>query len=110
MLLLYRMERVGDSNDNMENFYSSTLIPVLTPECEMWTAIERDLPRIRAAEMTFPRSCVGVRRLEGYRTSDVCMAWWGMKDTLGVKCEVIECVEKNTFRWYGHALGMNENR
>lgn len=37
----------------------------------MWTASDRDSSRIKAAEITFPRSGVGVTRLEGYINSNV---------------------------------------
>lgn len=52
------------SNNNVKNFYASILLSVVTHECKVWTASEGVLSRIRAAEITFPRSGVGVRRRE----------------------------------------------
>lgn len=69
------------SNDNMKNFRERIFLLVLTDGCTMWTASEKDSSRIKAEEITFPRSDAGVSRVEGYSNSDV-YGMMSVKETL----------------------------
>ena len=81
----------------------SIVVPTLTYGSETWTLLEGNKSRVRAVEMSYLRGACGVSWRNRMTNEEV-------KELCGVDTDVIEKVERNTLRWFGHVERMESDR
>ena len=69
---------------------------------ETWTRNRAQQSRVCAVEMSYLRGACGVTRGEGECNESVYERCDMEHCAYGVKCGVLECVKKNTLRWFGY--------
>lgn len=82
--------------------YKTILRPVLTYGSETWTLTTRLKSKIQAAEMRVLRLIKGVTRRDRLSNDDI-------RNELNIE-SILEFVERNQLRWYGHVMRMEEER
>ena len=63
---------------------------------------------MQEVEMSFLRNACGVNRMDGESNDEVYERFDMASRGEGTKCGVVECVKRNTLRWFGHMERMNE--
>ncbi len=86
---------------------NSILLPTLTYGSETWTWNRAHQSRVHAIEMCYLRVACGVTRWEGESNESVNERCIMEACASGVKCGVVEQVQRNTLRQLGHILRMN---
>ncbi len=86
---------------------NSILLPTLTYGSETWTWNRAQQSRVHAVELSYQRGACGVTRWEGDSNESV-----NERCSMGacasvVKRGVVEWVQRNTLRWFGHVERMN---
>ena len=82
--------------------YKTYFVPILTYGSETWVMKERDKNKMRAVEMKFQRSRVGVTRMDRVRNERVREM---------VREEPLQNrIERSRLQWYGHVRRMQEER
>ena len=82
--------------------YSTILRPILTYGSESWSLTTKLKSRIGAAEMKVLRCIKGVTRRDRIRNKQI-------REELGID-DIIEIIEGNQLRWYGHVRRMSQER
>ncbi len=82
--------------------YNTMISPILFYGSESWSLTKKTKSQIQAAQMRTLRLIRGVTRLDRMRNDDI-------REELGVD-SVLELIEQNILRWYGHIKRMPEER
>ena len=82
--------------------YTTILRPILLYGSESWALTNKTKSKIQAAEMKILRVIKGVTRRDRLRNVDI-------RDELGIT-SILDIVERNKLRWYGHVQRMEEDR
>ncbi len=81
---------------------NSILLPTLMYGSETWTWNRAQQSRVHAVEMSYLRGACGVTRWDGESNESVYESCGMGSCANGVNCGVVECVKRNTLRWFGH--------
>lgn len=90
------------TKETKRRVYESVLVPTLIYGCESWVLTNYLKSRITACEMKILRKIEGVTKLDKVRNETI-------RRNLKVK-SVIEKIETQQLRWFGHLVRMNEDR
>ena len=82
--------------------YTTILRPILLYGSESWALTNKTKSKIQAAEMKILRVIKGVTRRDRLRNVDI-------RNELGIT-SILDIVERNKLRWYGHVQRMEEDR
>ncbi len=89
---------------------NTVIVPTLTYASETWAWNESQRSRVQAVEMSYLMSACSMRRMDGM-TNESVYERFGMCH-LGEekKCEVVEEVQRQTLKWFGHMERMEESK
>ena len=82
--------------------YKAVFCPVLTYGSETWTLECGEKSKLQATEMKFLRKIAGKTRRDKVRNTKI-------RESLNTKT-LLERIEKNRLRWYGHVQRMKDER
>ena len=100
----------GMSMEVKRNLRNSIVVPTLTYGSEVWKWNVAEQSKIRAVEMIYLRAAIGVTRMDRVRNDEVYERC-GMAEGLpGVNCGVVNWVNRNALKWYGHVRRIPEER
>ena len=83
--------------------FNAIVTPSLTYASETWAWQRKDMSKVQATEMKFLRAMEGVRRIDKIRNSVI-------RDKCNVKESIIEKIQNNRLRWYGHIMRMEDSK
>lgn len=82
--------------------YKSIVKPILSFGCESWTLTKQQESKIQAVEMKYLRGIKGVTKKDKIRSETI-------REELKIE-SIINSIEKQQLRWFGHLVRMNNNR
>jgi len=86
-----------------KSLHDSVVIPTLTYRSGALALLGRHKSRLRGVEMSYLRSACGVTWRDRLTNEEV-------REHCGVEVDVLEYVERNTLRWFGHMERMTDDR
>ncbi len=97
---------------NMEvkrDLRNTVIVPALTYASETWAWNESQRSGVQAVEMSYLMSAC-VRRMDGMNNESVYERFGMCHVGEEKKCGVVEEVQRQTFKWFGHMERMEESR
>ncbi len=92
------------------NLRNTVIVPTLTYASETWAWDECQRSRVQAMEMSYLRSACGVSTMDRMSNESVYdhfgMCHMGKRK----KCGVVEEVKRQTLKWFGHMVRMEESQ
>ena len=89
---------------------NSIVLPTLTYGSELWKWNAAEQSKIRAVEMNYLRTAMGITRMDRVSNTEVYEHFGMTERAVGVNCGVVEWVKRSALRWYGHVRRMPEDR
>ncbi len=81
---------------------NTVIAQTLTYASETWTWNESQRSRVQALEISYLRSACGVSRMDGMRNESVYEHFGMCHVGEGKKCGVVEEVQRQMLKWFGH--------
>ncbi len=89
---------------------NTVIVPTLTFASETWAWNESQRSRVQAVEMSYLMSACCMRRMDGMNNESVYECFGMCHVGEGKKCAVVEEVQRQTLKCFGHMERMEESR
>ena len=89
---------------------NSIVLPTLTYGRDLWKWNAAEQSKIRAVEMNYLRTVMGITRMDRVSNMEVYEHFGMTEKAVGVNCGVVEWAKRSALRWYGHVRRMPEDR
>ena len=91
------------SREVKRELYERVVVPTMVYGSETWSLSAQEKRKIEAFEMMCLRKVCGIRRVDRVRNSLI-------RERCGFGLSVLERIERNVLKWFGHVERMGEER